>query len=133
MQCDMGFRACMANPAKFPRQTCMPCSMLVKYELGYLLVRLGFSCSIRVYSHHSHLWLVAVLKKLKNHSASSAMIKVQLPSSLLSIAIGHDSVFGNVAQSSRCEIAYMVLSQLAVYSRSESCHSAPRGCSALSH
>ena len=42
MQCDMGLRACMENPAKFSRQTCVSCSMLVKYELGYLLVKLEF-------------------------------------------------------------------------------------------
>ncbi len=32
----------MENPAKLSRQTCMFCSMLVKYELGYLLVKLEF-------------------------------------------------------------------------------------------
>ncbi len=41
------------------------------------------------------------------------MIQVQLPSCLLSIAMGHGSVFGNVAQSSGCEIAYMFWSHLA--------------------
>ena len=50
--------------------------------------------------------------KFNKHSASNA-IQVQLPSCLLSIAMGHSSVFGEVEQSSAYEITYMCWSQLA--------------------
>ena len=41
MQYDMALRARMENPAKISQQTCIPRSMLVKYKVGYLLVKLG--------------------------------------------------------------------------------------------
>ena len=50
---------------------------------------------------------------MTQHSRSDAMIQVQLPSWLLSIAVGHGSVFGNVAQSSGCAITYIFVSQSA--------------------
>lgn len=127
----MGSRPCMENPPKVSWQTCMPCSMLVKYEVWYVLVELGFVFKMSLQSPLSSLACCRLEEsdtafKIWCNDPSAAAKLVALNSCGTRLCVWEcgtklwmcDNIYFCISIS--CFVCYIWYS-----SRSESCHSAP--------